>query len=187
MTVREFRTTVPTVHAPTLTTDHLILRAISLDDWEAYAAAWADPDMTRFIGGGPRDRTSSWLKFIAAAGLWPICGFGYWTFIERETGRFIGNGGLSRFERGIEGLDGVPEVGWSVVPAAWGKGYATEACVAALAWADTVLQAPETRCIIDPDNLVSIRVAEKLGFVRLAEVISDLGQSDLFRRERGRG
>lgn len=173
--------------APTLTTQRLILRPISLEDWDAHADAWADPRMTQFIGGGPRDRATSWTKFLLGAGLWPVCGFGYWSFIERETGRFLGNGGLSRFERGIEGLEGVPEVGWAIVPDGWSQGYATEAIAAALGWADTVLQAPETRCIIDPENLTSIRVAEKLGFVRLAEVTLDLGQSVLFRRERGRG
>ena len=173
--------------APTLTTERLILRPIGLDDWEAYAAAWADPRMTEFIGGGPRDRTTSWSKFIMAAGLWPVCGFGYWSFIERSTGRFVGNGGLSRFERGIAGLEGVPEVGWAIVPDSWGEGYATEAVAAALGWADAELQAPETRCIIDPVNNASVRVAEKVGFVRLAEITSDLGQSVLFRRERGRG
>jgi RimJ/RimL family protein N-acetyltransferase len=173
--------------APILTTTRLTLRPISLRDWEAYAAAWADPAMTQFIGSGPRDRATSWSKFLQAAGLWSVCGFGYWSFIERETGRFIGNGGLSRFERGIAELEGVPEVGWAIVPDSWGKGYATEAIKAALSWADSVLKAPETRCIVDPDNQISIRVAEKLGFVRLAEVESDLGQSVLFRRELRRG
>ena len=167
---------------PIVETDRLILRPMGLADWEAYAAAWADTAMTAFIGGGPRDRNTSWSKYIAAAGLWPVCGFGYWSFICRETRAFIGNGGLSRFERGIPELDGVPEVGWAIVPSGWGKGYATEAVGAALHWSDNVLKAPETRCIIDPANDASFRVAAKLGFVRLAEVESSLGQSVLMRR-----
>ncbi len=174
------------MECPVLETDRLILRPIGLADWEAYAAAWADPDMTAFIGGGTRDRTTSWSKYIAAAGLWPVCGFGYWSFIDRETGAFVGNGGLSRFERDIPELDGFPEIGWAIVPGGWGKGYATEAIRAALHWSDTVLQAPETRCIIDPANSASFRVAEKLGFVHLADVESSLGPSVLMARVRPR-
>jgi RimJ/RimL family protein N-acetyltransferase len=171
---------------PTLETERLILRPMDLTDWEDYAAAWASPEMTAFIGGGPRDRTTSWSKYLAAAGLWPVCGFGYWSFICRETGAFIGNGGLSRFERDIPELDGFPEVGWAITPSGWGKGYATEAVRAALRWSDTVLAAPETRCIIDPANGASFRVADKLGFVRVAEVESSLGPSTLMARVRPR-
>ncbi len=172
------------MECPVLETDRLILRPISLNDWEAYAAAWADPEMTAFIGGGPRDRTTNWSKYIAAAGLWPVCGFGYWSLVDRETGAFVGNGGLSRFERGIPELDGYPEIGWTIIPSEWGRGYATEAVRAALVWSDTVLKASETRCIIDPANTMSLRVADKLGFVRLSEIESSLGLSVLMARTR---
>ncbi len=170
------------MECPTIKTDRLILRPLGLEHWEDYAAAWANPAMTTFIGGGPRDRTTSWSKYIAAAGLWPVCGFGYWSFIYRQTGAFIGTGGLARFERGIAELDGFPEAGWALAPNSWGKGYATEAMRAALHWSDTVLKAPETRCIINPANSASFRVADKLGFLRLAEVESSLGRSVLMAR-----
>jgi RimJ/RimL family protein N-acetyltransferase len=113
----------------------LILAPISLDHWEAYAAAWADPAMTEFIGGKPRTRTESWGKFLAAAALWQFMGYGYWSFLDRASGKFLGNGGLAWFERGVAGLEGVPEAGWAFIPDAWGKGLATEAMAAVLAWA----------------------------------------------------
>ena len=161
--------------APTLTTPRLILRPVSLEDWEPYAAAWADPEMTRFIGGGPRDRTTRWAKFIAAAGLWPVCGFGYWTFADRKTGAWLGTGGLARFERGLAELEGHIEAGWALAPQAWGQGYATEAMAAALDWATAALAAPEVRCIIDPGNAASHAVATKLGFAQFGE--TGLGES----------
>jgi RimJ/RimL family protein N-acetyltransferase len=153
--------------APTLSTQRLILRPISMDDWEDYAASWADPRMTAFIGGTPRDRTTSWSKFLQGAGLWPVLGYGYWSFADRETGRYLGNGGLSQFERGIAELEDQIEAGWAFIPDAWGRGYATEAMTAALAWADDHLHR-EVRCIIDHDNLASMRVATKLGFTQFA-------------------
>ncbi|HMS19177.1 GNAT family N-acetyltransferase [uncultured Sphingorhabdus sp.] len=173
------------MQAPTLTTDRLTLAPISKDHWEAYAAAWADPAMTEFIGGKPRTRTESWAKFLAASALWQFMGYGYWSFLDRATGRFLGNGGLSWFERGVAGLEGVPEAGWAFIPEAWGKGLATEAMGAALAWADDELKAPEIRCIIDPGNRASRRVAEKLGFRFLEATDEAMGRIELFSRQRG--
>lgn len=167
--------------APTLTTSRMILRAMALDDFEQYAAAWADRQMTAFIGGQPRDRQTSWGKFLQGVGLWDMFGYGYWSFIDRKTGAFLGNGGLAQFERGVEALNGHAEAGWAFVPRAWGKGYATEAIGAILAWAD--LQAiPEIRAIIDHDNAASVRVAEKLSFAKLLDVIPEFPESALWRR-----
>lgn len=168
--------------APTLETPRLILRALSPDDWEAYAEAWADPRMTRFIGGQPRDRPTSWGKFLQAAGLWSILGYGYWSFIERETGRLAGNGGLAQFERGVAALAGHAEAGWAFVPDAWGKGYATEAMSAILDWADRGPRLAEIRAIIDADNLASNRVAEKCGFVRAIASLPEMPGTALWTR-----
>ncbi len=170
---------------PTLTTDRLIITPMTMEHWEAYAAAWADPRMTEFIGGTPRTRTESWGKFLAASALWNYMGYGYWSFLDRETGGFVGNGGLSWFERGIAGLKGVPEAGWAFVPAAWGKGLATEALFAVLAWADAELSAPEIRCIIDEDNQASKRVAAKLGFHYVQTSDEAIGRITLYARKRG--
>ena len=162
---------------PTLTTDRLIITPMSLDHWEDYAAAWADPQLTKFIGGTPRTRNESWGKFLQGIGLWSLFGYGYWSFVERETGKFLGNGGLAQFERGITELSGFPEAGWVFVPAAWGKGYATEAMTAILKWADAA-NLGEIRCIIDHGNSASHNVAATLGFEKFAESHDVMG--DLF-------
>jgi RimJ/RimL family protein N-acetyltransferase len=170
------------MQAPILQSARMQLEPLGLDHWETYAAMWADPRTTAFIGGEPRDRATSWTKFIAAAGLWPICGFGYWSFIDQETGAFVGMGGLARFERGIAGLEGFPEAGWAIAPNGWGKGLATEAMTEVLAWADNVLNAPTIRCIIDPGNDASFKVATKLGFTSLGEVDYGAEQTILLER-----
>lgn len=167
--------------APQISTDRLILAPLSLAHWDAYAAAWADPQLTAFIGGQPRSRQESWTKFTQAAGLWPLLGYGYWAFLDRANGRFLGNGGLAAFERGIPELEGYPEAGWAFVPAAWGQGLATEAMLAVLRWADATLGA-EIRCIIDPGNVASHRVAAKLGFGAFARSDGALGQVVVYQR-----
>ena len=168
--------------APTLHTERLTLRPLSLDMFEAYASAWADPRMTEFIGGQPRTRTESWGKLLQGIGLWPLFGYGYWGLVDRDSGTFLGNAGLARFERGIAELEGYPEAGWSFIPAAWGRGLATEAMSAILAWADDVLGRPEIRCIIDPGNTASQRVATKLGFEAMGEVDFPPGKTGVYRR-----
>jgi RimJ/RimL family protein N-acetyltransferase len=167
---------------PTLTTNRLTLRAITCTDFEPYAAMWADSRVTSFIGGDPRDRQTSWSKFCQSVGLWPLLGYGYWLFEERSSGEMVGLGGLACFERGIAQLDGFPEAGWAFAADHWGKGYASEAVVAIVHWSDTVLGVPELRCIIDPQNTPSIRVAQKCGFTQIDEVKNELGRSLVFAR-----
>jgi RimJ/RimL family protein N-acetyltransferase len=168
---------------PTLTTDRLIIKPMSLGHWEAYAAAWADPRMTEFIGGEPRSRNTSWGKFLAGIGLWPLLGYGYWSFIDRQNGAFLGNGGLAQFERGIPELVDFPEAGWAFAPAAWGKGYATEAMAAILDWADNDAGLAEVRCIIDPGNTASHNVAAKLGFEKIGESKDIIGDVQIYSRQ----
>jgi RimJ/RimL family protein N-acetyltransferase len=91
---------------------------------------------------------------------------------------------LGQFERGIAGLLGYPEAGWAFVPDAWSKGYATEAMAAVLCWADQTLPDPEIRCIIDIENLASVRVGEKLGFELIETSEGTTGPLGLFSRKR---
>lgn len=153
---------------PTLTTERLILRAMTLADFDDYAAMWQDERVTNFIGGAPRPRDDSWRRFCQGVGLWGLLGYGYWLFTDRETGVMVGVGGLAQFERGIDELNGFPEAGWAFGSNHWGKGYATEAVAAITGWVDTQLEGAEIRCIIDPGNTPSIRVAEKNGFAQFA-------------------
>ncbi|MBK9431479.1 MAG: GNAT family N-acetyltransferase [Sphingomonadales bacterium] len=171
--------------APTLTTQRMTLTALTVDHWEANAEMWADPRTTEFIGGKPRPRNESWIRFAAGAGLWSLIGYGYWAFLDRDTGSLLGIGGLSQWERGIAELEGYPETGWAFTPDAWGRGYATEAMIAVLDWADHVARIPETRCIIDPGNAASHRVAAKLGYVQFAHSEGAIGPVHVYARKFG--
>jgi RimJ/RimL family protein N-acetyltransferase len=94
-------------------------------------------------------------------------GFGYWAVEERSSGDFIGEVGFGDFKREIDPpIRNIPELGWVLVPRAQGKGYATEAVRATLDWGRTNLASQSTTCLIHPENLASIRVADKCGFTR---------------------
>jgi RimJ/RimL family protein N-acetyltransferase len=150
---------------PTIETTHLRLRRHGLDDFPACRDMWADPRVTQFIGGRPLTQEEAWLKFQRNAGHWPLLGFGFWVVEEKSSGAFAGEVGISHFFRETQPpVENLREAGWVLSPAAQGKGYATEAVSAVLAWTDTRLPDPRTICLIHPENVPSLRVAEKCGF-----------------------
>ena len=149
---------------PVLETPRLVLRGYVLEDFPAYAAMWADPEVTRFIGGVPVTEEDAWSRFLRAVGQWAMLGFGFWSIIERRSGERIGEVGFVEGRRNIvPSLVGVPECGWSLVRSAQGRGFATEAVGVALAWGDRHFGKVRMACIIAPENAASLRVAEKNG------------------------
>jgi RimJ/RimL family protein N-acetyltransferase len=153
------------VDVPILETDRLRLRAHRSGDFNGCAAVWADPAVVRYISGKPSTRTQSWLRMLAYAGHWEHVHFGYWAVELKENGEYIGDVGFADFKRDIiQPMKDVPEIGWVLASRVHGMGYATEAVRAAIAWGDKMIDAPRTVCMIDPENLASLRVAEKNGY-----------------------
>src|SRR3546814_11275792 len=130
---------------PVIDTPRLRLREPRLADKDRHVAMWADPRTTRFIGGAPRTPDVSWNKFLGAAGLWPVMGYGYWVFADRADDRLVGMGRLAYFRRGIAALDGFPAAGWAFAADPWGARPDTEAWGAALGRAAGRLDAPAVR------------------------------------------
>ncbi len=135
-----------------------------MEDFIHSAAMWADPEVTRCIGGKPLSEEESWARLLRYVGHWSLLDFGYWVVEEKTTGNFIGEVGFADYKRELPLLKDLPEIGWVFSSLVRGKGYATEAVRVAIAWGDTRFRSARTACIIDPDNLASIRVAEKCGY-----------------------
>lgn len=153
---------------PELETPRLVLRGFQLSDFEAYAALWADPDVVAFIGA-PQSEEDAWLRFHTNGGYWSFHGLGFWTVVERETGQPIGQVGFMRNRRAMwPDISCYIEAGWAMLPAAQGRGYASEALTTALDWADAAFNDPEIACIIHPENAPSLRLAERSGFREIA-------------------
>ena len=150
---------------PVIETERLFLRVQTKEDFPAFAAMWADPVVTRYIGGAPLTEEDAWAKFMRIAGHWALLGFGFWGIFERESGRRIGEAGILDVKRDIApSFHGVPEIGWGLLPEMHGKGYATEAVQAILGWAENHFGKVRMVCIIAPENTPSLRVAERVGF-----------------------
>ena len=168
---------------PTLETPRLRLRIARETDLGAHAAMLGDPEVMRFVGGKPHAREEAWRRLLMGPGLWPLLGFGYWTVERREDGAYLGQVGFADFKREMTpSIEGMPEMGWLLSPAAQGQGIATEAVGAALTWADEALRGREFVAIIDSGNAPSIRVAEKAGFSVCEEALYKGEPILLFRR-----
>ena len=169
---------------PVIETERLLLRGHSLGDLGPMLVMWTDPEVTRFIGGKPLTRDEVWSRLTRYIGHWAMLGYGYWAVEEKTSGAYIGDIGIADFKRDLDPpLDGRPEVGWSLTPAAHGRGYATEAVNAAIAWGEVHFEHARMVCMISPDNTPSIRVAEKCGFRPYAQVIYKDRPNVLFERD----
>ena len=85
-------------------------------------------------------------------------GYGLWAVEEKSTSIPVGRIGFYN----PEGWPGF-ELGWTLAREAWGKGYATEGARSALRYAFTEMGRENVISLIHPDNLASVRVAERLG------------------------
>ncbi|MGO9516582.1 MAG: GNAT family N-acetyltransferase [Candidatus Korobacteraceae bacterium] len=154
-----------TVEVPILETERLKLRGHRRADFTDCAAMWRDATVTRYIGGKPFSREEVWARLLRYVGHWAWLGFGYWAVEEKATSELVGELGFADFKRDIKpSLEDTPELGWVLASRAHGRGYATEAVRAALTWADEHFGNARTVCIIHPENLASVRVAEKCGY-----------------------
>lgn len=156
---------------PRLETSRLILREHALQDFDALYAMWREPAVYRYIIGRPSTREEAWNRLLRYSGHWALLGYGYWVVEERATGDYMGEMGFADFHRDMDPpLADRPELGWAIRSAGHGKGYATEALRAITAWGDAHFAGKETAAIIAPENIASIRLAEKLGFVKTLEI-----------------
>src|SRR5208337_3622330 len=174
------------VTVPILETERLTLRGHRLDDFVPCSVMWADASVTRYIRDQPFTEEESWSRLLRYAGHWVMLGFGYWAVVEKESGKFVGEVGFADYKRDLQpSLNGTPEIGWVLASQAQGRGYATEAVRAAIAWGDAHFGATRTACLIDPENLPSIRVAVKCGY-RESQPATYKGHSTMvFVREPG--
>jgi RimJ/RimL family protein N-acetyltransferase len=138
-------------------TERLVLRPPRLEDFERWADAMADEETARYVGG-VQPKPMVWRSMMTVAGAWQLTGVSMFSVIERASGLWIGRIGPWQ----PHGWPGT-EVGWTLHRDAWGKGYALEAATAAMNYAFDTLGWTDIIHCIEPRNVRSIRLAERLG------------------------
>lgn len=156
-----------TLPSPILETERLLLRPPMQDDFDGFAAMAAEERTMRFIGGAVA-RHAAWRGMATIAGSWALLGFGMFSVIEKDSGRWLGRLG-PWYPGGETGGWPGPEVGWGLLSAAQGRGYAFEGATAAIDWVFDALEWTQVIHCIDKANTPSIRLAERLGSRRQRE------------------
>jgi RimJ/RimL family protein N-acetyltransferase len=141
---------------PTLETMRLYLRPPRNEDWPEYAK-FMQSERSVFMGG-PYSIRVAWGIFCHNVALWELKGHGALMMEDRSSGLCLGSVGINSGPLFPE-----HELGWLVYPAAEGKGYAYEAAKALLHWAFKVHSFTTLVSYIDPDNIRSRKLAERLG------------------------
>ena len=117
-----------------------------------------DERTVRYTEGRVLDRARSWRHMAATIGHWQIRGYGFFSVEEKASGEWVGRVGPF-FPEGWP----APEIGWTISPDHWNKGYATEAARAALDYVFNTLEWLRVIHVIIQGNERSIAVAEKIG------------------------
>ena len=143
-----------------LETDRLVGECFRLDHYDQLCRLHRDPVVMATLGGvRSPEATRAFLQ--GKMDHWRTHGFGYWMFYQKETGRFAGRGGIQHIE--IGGRAEV-EVGYTVVAALWGRGYATEIARGLIAVGFDQLGLDDLVCFTLMGNRASQRVMAKAGF-----------------------
>jgi RimJ/RimL family protein N-acetyltransferase len=153
----------------TLETERLILRQWQDRDRAPYAAFNADPLVRKFFH--PERKTAAETSVMVDEMIAELAatGFGFLPVERKSDGAFIGEVGLTRIDRPTRETMERPcdiEIGWLLGSAYWGRGYATEAARAWLAYAFGTLDLPELVSLSCAGNHASHRVMEKLGMTK---------------------
>jgi len=135
---------------------------MEMGDLDEFVALHEDPAVTEFIR--PLDRAGAAERLRRDRTEWSERGHGLLAVLDRRTGAFLGRCGLKHWPQ-----FGETELGWALRRDAWGHGYATEAAGAAAEWGFSELELPYLTAMIHPDNVRSIRVAERLGLTPLRD------------------
>ena len=141
---------------PVLETDRLILRGPDPDDYPNFKATFSSY-RSRFMGG-PLNAYESWMLYAAEIGHWEIRGFGMWMVHLKTTDDTVGMAGGWFPAKWPE-----REIAWIIWPDQGGHGYALEATHRVRQYFYDQCGWDSAVSYIDPKNLDSIRLAERLG------------------------
>ncbi len=165
---------------PTLHTERLSLRPPAESDLPAWADGFfADPEVARYISRRPLtplERAERALRVARAT--WASHNIGGWVLADKASGAFVGAINIEPWDDTEE-----LEIGYGLVPAAWGKGYATEAVRAAVDYAFGVAGVARLSARVVAANTASSGVLLKLGFAVIDERPIERGTLLIYRRE----
>lgn len=148
-----------------LRTARLGFRWWTRDDLPLAHCLWGNPEVTRLFTKVPWSEEKVIQRLQTELAHATVNRYQYWPLFELAGERFVGVCGLKPYKP----AERIHELGYHLLPSAWGHGYATEAAAAVVEHAFGTLGAAALFAGHHPDNVASGRVLEKLGFARTGE------------------
>lgn len=168
------------------------LRRWRRDDLDALVAACQDPEIPRWttVPSPYTAETGTW--FLDRCDEWWTAGTDLpLAVVDRETGGLLGATGVHRIgaDPDAPGIEGLPdEVGYWLAAPARGRGAITRAVGLLATWWFAALDRPSLMLRVRADNVRSVAVAQRCGFVATGATMPDELDPDvellIFRRER---
>ncbi len=149
-----------------INTERMVLREFVKSDVDALFQILAQPEVMQFSPTGALSFDMSAAKMQSFIDSYQEYGYGKWAVIHRQTGRLIGYCGIA-----VEQIDGKieNELGYRFDSNFWGQGLATEAASACLEYAFNTLHLEYVLGIVEPENIASVRVLQKVGMSFIKE------------------
>ena len=141
-----------------LQTESVLLEPLARDDFPWLFVLYADPEVMRYIGHGPRTEEESRKNLEWLLGHGERLPFGYWVLRDRTGGERLGGAVLMRRREGTP-----VELGFMLARPAWGRGFATQVAQALVVHAFADLELPELQAFTDVENAASAAVLRKAG------------------------
>ncbi|MFP7671975.1 GNAT family N-acetyltransferase [Marivita sp. S0852] len=159
---------------PVLDTKRLQLRSPEPEDYPDFKATFASY-RSRFMGG-PLNPYETWMLYAAEIGHWEIRGFGMWMVHLKDTDKTVGMAGGWYPAKWPE-----REIAWIIWPDDAGHGYALEATNRVRRYFYDDQGWDSAVSYLDPKNLDSIRLAERLGATKDHEAATVDGRDVVYR------
>ena len=160
---------------PTLETERLIIREIVHEDLEGMFELDSSPLVHKYLGKKPIKTKAETIKIIdSIRQQYQNHGIGRWGVEEKSTGKFVGWTGFKKnTEDEINGMKDVLDLGYRFIESAWGKGYATETCIACLDYGFDVLKFDPIYGAAELANGASNHILKKLGMEYTNDFVFD--------------
>lgn len=141
-------------------TKRLFLRRLTLNDVDALVDFFTDANAMRYISATKDiDGVKEWICRVQKS--YDHYGYGPWAVIHKFSDQLLGYCGLY-LQEDVNGNDEI-EILYGLIRKNWNKGYATEAAIGVYEYGKNKLNLNRFVSLIEPDNIRSIKVAEKIG------------------------
>ena len=134
----------------------------------------SDPEVHRYIGGDPvKDigQIDEVIRFIRQQ--YADNGIGRWAVVDKSTGAFIGWAGLKWVTEQVNGHNHYYDIGYRLIKAYWGRGYATEAALTLVDYAFRIIGTDAVYAMTECGNAASDKVLLKSGFRLTGQFVLD--------------